>query len=152
MTEFSLYDAIKPESIRIKIEAKTREEAVKIAGRVMFEQGIVEERYINAMIDVLNKLGPYIVIAPGVALPHAGPNDGAKKVGIVILTLASPIYFGNKENDPVKVCIAFGTPDSKQHMKVLASFAELLQNRQDVEKIADANAPADIIKVLMKYK
>jgi mannitol/fructose-specific phosphotransferase system IIA component (Ntr-type) len=151
-TEISLLDVIKPECIRIKVKAKTPEEAIRIAGMVMLEQGIIEERYVEAMVNVFKKMGPYIVIAPRVCLPHAGPDDGAKKVGIAILTLENAICFGNKENDPVKICIAFATPDKKQHVKVLASIAELLQNKQDVEDIANAKTPEDIIEVLIKYK
>ena len=150
--ELSISDVVKPEIIKLRIEARDREDVVRRCGKTMLENGIIEERYIDAMIRVLKELGPYIVVCPGVAIPHAGPDDGAKKVGLAVITLKNPITFGNEKNDPVKVCFAFATPDKKQHVKILGSIARILQNKEDMERIANAQTPEEVIKVLVKYE
>ncbi|MEM4666305.1 MAG: PTS sugar transporter subunit IIA [Thermofilum sp.] len=86
--------------------AENWEEAVRLAGKLLAADGIVEERYVEAMVQVTRELGPYAVIAPGVALPHARPEDGAKEVGLSIVTLREGVNFGSP-NDPVYIVIGF---------------------------------------------
>lgn len=148
----SLSAVIKPEVIKLKVDVTDCIDAIKESGRVLVEQGIVEERYIDAMIKTFKELGAYIVIAPGVAIPHARPEDGAKKVGLAILTLKKPVKFGNEENDPVKICIAFASPDKNQHVKILASIANMLQCKKDLDAIANAKTPQEVIEILKKYE
>ena len=150
--EFSITDVVKAEAIRLRVEAKDCEDVIRKSGRVMVEQGVVEERYIDAMIEVFKEMGPYIVVTQGVAIPHARPEDGAKKVGLALLTLKKPINFGHEENDPVRICIAFATPDKDQHLKILASLAKFLQNREDIEAITNARTPEEVIEILRSYE
>ncbi|MHA1505595.1 MAG: PTS sugar transporter subunit IIA [Candidatus Asgardarchaeia archaeon] len=148
----SISDVVKPEVIKLKVEVTDCIDAIKKAGRILVEQGIVEERYIEGMIKTFNELGPYIVIAPGVAIPHARPEDGAKKVGLSIMTLKKPVIFGNEENDPVRICIAFASPDTHQHVKILASLANILQSKEDIEAISNAKTPQEVIEIIKKYE
>ena len=53
----------------------------------MVKNGTIEERYIDGMIETVKNLGPYIVIAPGVALPHARPEDGVIEPSMSLVTL-----------------------------------------------------------------
>jgi mannitol/fructose-specific phosphotransferase system IIA component (Ntr-type) len=148
----SLKDVIKPEVIKLKENAKDCFDAIKISGKILAEQGIVEDKYIDAMIRTFQEFGSYIVIAPGVAIPHARPEDGAKRVGLAIVTFKDPIKFGNPENDPVKICIAFASPNKTQHVKILAAIAKLLQHKEDIDAIANAENPKEVIEILQKYE
>jgi mannitol/fructose-specific phosphotransferase system IIA component (Ntr-type) len=82
LEQLSLYKAI-DNRVMIVESVKDWVEAVKLSGSLLAVDGIVEERYINAMVEVIKELGPYAVIAPGVAIPHARPEDGAKEIGLV---------------------------------------------------------------------
>ena len=42
----------------------------------MVDAGFTEPTYTEAMIDVVRDMGPYIVLAPGLAMPHARPEMG----------------------------------------------------------------------------
>lgn len=42
--------------------------------------GCIKESYIDAMVNTVKNMGPYIVIAPGIAMPHAAPEDGVLKL------------------------------------------------------------------------
>lgn len=52
---------------------------MRIGGELLEKSGAIEPRYIDAMINTVKEIGPYIVIAPGIAMPHARPEAGAKK-------------------------------------------------------------------------
>uniref|UniRef100_A0A7C3RQR4 Ascorbate-specific PTS system EIIA component n=1 Tax=Dictyoglomus thermophilum TaxID=14 RepID=A0A7C3RQR4_DICTH len=119
--------------IEILDRVDTWEEAVRIGGKLLEKDGIVEPNYIDKMIEVCKELGPYVVIAPRVAIPHARPEDGAKSFGVSLLVIRNGINFGSY-NDPVYLVISFATPDKESHLEFLQELAEILQ---DSEKLAE---------------
>jgi mannitol/fructose-specific phosphotransferase system IIA component (Ntr-type) len=127
------------------------ESAVRAVGKLMHSTGCVEERYIDAMIDTVNELGPYIVIAPGIAMPHALPEKGVIEPCMAILTLDPPINFGNPDNDPVHIVIAFGAVDQNQHVDALRQMASVLSNEQNVQAIGNARSEQDILEIMSSY-
>jgi PTS system ascorbate-specific IIA component len=89
--------------------------------------GAVEDRYVDAAVAAVETQGPYMVLAPGVALAHARPEDGAVALGLSVAVLAEPVSFGHPTNDPVDVVLAFGSPDRDQHVGLLAALARQLR-------------------------
>lgn len=73
-----LRDALESRSVGVEVE---------VSGRLLVDAGAVERRYIGAVPRTVEKLGPYAVIAPGVAIPHARPEDGANRVGLSLVVL-----------------------------------------------------------------
>ena len=135
------------DTVVCNFNASNWEEAVIMAGELMLNVGAVEERYLGAMIDVTKELGPYCVIAPGIALPHARPEDGVIKNCFCLITLMNPVEF-NSHNDPVKMIVAFAAIDKEEHIKTLERVAVFLQNNDVVEKIKAADNKNEILKIL----
>jgi len=100
------------------------------------------------MINTVKEIGPYIVIAPGIAMPHARPEAGAKKIGMSLITLKTPVNFGNKENDPVKIVVCLSAIDHSTHLKALSELAGLLGDEESVNKIKLADEPKTICNLL----
>jgi len=122
-------------------------EAVKLSGSLLAVDGVIEERYIDAMVKVTEELGPYAVIAPGVAIPHARPEDGAREIGLSILVVKNGVNFGSP-NDPVYVVIGFAAIDKTSHLGVLKELAELLSTPNLVEKLRNSSSPEEIIEII----
>ncbi|MGB9857304.1 MAG: PTS sugar transporter subunit IIA [Dictyoglomaceae bacterium] len=121
------------ERIEIVQKVNSWEEAVKIGGKLLEKDNIIDSKYIDKMIEVCKELGPYIAIAPGIAIPHARPEDGAKSFGISFLIIKEGINFGS-HNDPVYLVISFATPDKESHLKFLQELAEILQDSENITK------------------
>jgi PTS system ascorbate-specific IIA component len=117
-------------------------EAVRAACRLLVDAGAAEPRYVDRCIATVEELGPYMVVAPGVALAHARPEDGAVALGISVATLRRPVEFGHAENDPVDVVFAFGSPDRDQHVGLLGALARRLTEglADDLRKAPDEDA------------
>jgi ascorbate PTS system EIIA or EIIAB component len=81
---------------------------------------------VERCVATVEELGPYMVVAPGVALAHARPEDGALSLGLTVATLSEAVQFGHAENDPVDVVFAFGSPDRDQHVGLLGALARRL--------------------------
>jgi PTS system ascorbate-specific IIA component len=113
--------------------------AVRAASELLVEAGAAEPRYVDRCIATVEELGPYMVVAPGVALAHARPEDGALRLGLAVATLRDPVEFGHAENDPVDVVFAFGSPDRDQHVGLLGALARRLTEglADDLRKAAD---------------
>lgn len=139
-----LNDLLIKETILTNVSVKNWEDAVREGGRLLLNEGYIESEYIQAMINSVKELGPYVVIAPNIAMPHARPNESVNKVGISLITLKEPVEFGHEENDPVKIVICLAAINHSSHLKALSElvnylnnkeFVELLKNEQSVDKI-----------------
>ena len=97
-----LSDYLSPEFIQLKVSVSDWAEAVQAAGNILVEAGKCEKGYVQAMIDAVKDLGPYMVLAPGLAMPHARPEDGVLETGISLVTLENPVEFGSEANDPYR--------------------------------------------------
>jgi PTS system ascorbate-specific IIA component len=125
-------------------------EAVRLAGAMLVASGVVEERYVDAMVKVTQELGPYAVLAPGVAMPHARPEDGAKRIGLSILVIKNGVNFGSP-NDPVYVVIGFAAIDKTSHLGVLKELAELLDTPDIVEKLRNTSSREEVVRIIREY-
>jgi len=134
-----------PQTVRLRVSAADRSEVVQQAGALLVASGGVEERYVTAMNQVLATLGPYMVIVPGVALLHARPEDGAKRLCMSLLTLEPAVPFGNPDNDPVTVAFALGAADNESHIKALAQLAALLGDEKAMAAIRAANSVGEVL-------
>ena len=125
-------------SIEIVETVNDWREAVLKCGEMLSERGCIEERYAHKMIRTCEELGPYIAIAPGVAIPHAAPEDGAKALGAALLVVREGISFGS-HNDPVYVVLAFATPDKTSHIGMLKELAQILEDEDIAKKLRYAS-------------
>ena len=116
------------QNIRLRFEANDWKEVVEQAGRLLLNSRNIEPRYIQAMKELVSKEGAYMVVAPGLALLHARPEDGVLDECISLVTLAKPVRFGHPENDPVDIAIAFAAQRNNRHIQLLAEIARLLQD------------------------
>ena len=146
-------ELLSAEQTAVNLSVTSWEEAVRSAGRLLVKVGFAEERYIEGMLSLSRELGPYIVLTPGVAIPHARPEEGAKKVGFAAVTLNPPINFGNEFNDPVHLVIGFCSPSAEAHVEMLTRIARLMGEEGFLDKCKAAKTPqqlADVFNVKKK--
>lgn len=151
MTEEDLKNIISKDAIEIGYEAIDKNDAIRRAGKLLQKTGYVEESYVEAMIQVCEELGPYIVLIPGLAMPHARPENGAKKLGISILKLKSPVVFGHPENDPVSLIIALSAPDNNSHLELLSFLSEIFMNENSLNELLLSNSTNDLYEKIMQF-
>jgi len=146
--ELSLATLITAETIGVKVPANNWREVIDEAGKLLLDIGAIETRYIEAMKEIIVKHGPYVVIEPGIALLHARPEEGVRRLCMSLITLHRPVKFGHPENDPVDLAIALGTVDNRSHLKALVSLTELLEDQERVYKIRSASTKEKALEVI----
>jgi PTS system ascorbate-specific IIA component len=145
-----LADYLTPDLVKLQVQADDWRDAVRQGGELLQKAGICEPRYVEAMIKAVEQMGPYMVLAPGLALAHARPQDGVLRVGMSIITLQKPVEFGSKANDPVKLVISFGGVDKTSHIGMLQELAKFLMI-EDNQKLLKEAASFDEIKEALKH-
>ncbi|QWL29731.1 PTS sugar transporter subunit IIA [Rathayibacter toxicus] len=119
-------DALPDEAVTLHYRAASWREAVMEAGRALERIGAVDAVYSRRMVEQVDVLGPYIVIAPGIALAHARPGNDVFATGLSVVTLATPVAFGHRTNDPVSVVIGIAALRSSGHLDVVSGLADVL--------------------------
>ncbi len=148
----SLSDLLPPEAIRLGVRARDWREAVTACGEALAAAGIATPAYTAEMIATVEQLGPYIVIAPGIALAHARPSAAVLRPGLAWVTLAEPVPFGHRDNDPVVLVVGLAAPDSSSHVRALATLAALLEDEQRRQALLAAPSPAAVKEIIDAYE
>jgi PTS system ascorbate-specific IIA component len=100
------------------------------------------------MVAVLESHGPYIVIAPGIALAHSKPSELIIETGLSLLTLGESVVFGNAANDPVQLVIGLAAIDHDSHMEMMKELADALSDQQFVNSLLNAGDTEEIRQLL----
>jgi mannitol/fructose-specific phosphotransferase system IIA component (Ntr-type) len=111
------------------------------------DAGRILPGYVGAMKRVLKEMGPYAVIAPGIVLLHARPEDGVLQACLGLITLATPVSFGHSENDPVDLVFALGAVDKQAHVESLKQLALKLADAGTLQRIRSAKTVSQLAKV-----
>ena len=143
-----LSNVLKKEYIKLNVECKNWEDAVRTAGEILLQNGVITNEYIEDAIKGVKELGPYIVITKGVALPHATNKNGVNERGIALITLKNPVEFGNKDNDPVYYVFMLATTDMDSHLSALSNLSELLGKQEFYDILKNAQNPESVIEYI----
>ena len=146
-----LQNLLSEENVSFHYPAETWEDVIRHGGQLMVDAGFTEPTYTEAMIDVVRDMGPYIVLAPGLAMPHARPEMGAKQVGTALVTLEKPIDFGSPENDPVSVAVFLCAPNKEEHIQLLTDIATLFEDEEFLDAAVNFESIEDVEAFLSEH-
>lgn len=128
-------------------KAENWQEAIRRAGELLLENGDIEEKYIDNMIDSVHELGPYIVLTKGFALAHAAPSEVVKRTGISLTNLEKPVNFGSS-NDPVSVVMCMACVDKQSHIEHLQKLAVKLMEEGMIDKLGRCETDDELYKTI----
>ncbi|KAA8816624.1 PTS sugar transporter subunit IIA [Bifidobacterium callitrichos] len=124
--------------------------AIRLAGDGLVAAGFTTDAYTDQMIETVEKMGPYIVIAPGLALAHSRPSDAVLKTGLSWVRLSTPVEFGSKSNDPVSLVIGLAGHDENEHIGVMSAIAGALIDPKKTVDLTHADTPGEIRAILQR--
>ncbi|GAA0436133.1 MAG: PTS sugar transporter subunit IIA [Bacillota bacterium] len=134
--------------VQFDVEVANAEEAIEAAGNLLLQQKLIESSYIQAMKQAYQTNGPYFVLAPQIAIPHARPEDGVNEASVSLVQLKKPIPFGHATNDPVRLVFGLGAASSDEHLVLLRKLTGLLNNADNINQLIHARGIADINKII----
>ena len=124
-------------------------DAVSQSVSLLVASGKAQLSYVDEVLESLKTLGPYFVIAPGLALAHAKPSDSVLAPGMALLKLAQPVISGSA-NDPVSLVFSMCSPNASEHMEMLGGFGQLMSTDQVMNNLLNASALSVIEGILFQ--
>lgn len=136
-------DILTKENIHLNQTLNSKEEAVRYTGRILADNGYVQDAYIEKMLereDVTSTfMGNYV------AIPH-GTEDAKEFVletGISVATVPEGVDF---DGNTVKVLIGIAGKGD-EHLDVLSKIAIVCSEEENIQKIVNATSEEDIINL-----
>lgn len=134
--------------IQLKVEASDCFDAIQKSADLLIASNAITENYVKEIFATYKKFGPYFVIAPGIALAHSRPSKSVRHKAISLITLKSPINFGNKENDPVFIVCVIASTNGNDHIALLKQLGQFLGIRNNIEFLKRAEDQKDVCKIV----
>ncbi|WP_455425252.1 PTS sugar transporter subunit IIA [Dryocola sp. LX212] len=138
-------------TIRVLPEVESWRQALDVCARPLLDADIITTDYVTAIKQQHGRLGPYYVLAPGLAMPHARPEEGAQGLGLSLLKLEKGVSFNSEDNDPVDLIIMLAAPDSHSHIETISALAELFSSDEDMALLHKAKSVEEIKKIINRY-
>ncbi|KAL1110067.1 hypothetical protein AAG570_014047 [Ranatra chinensis] len=133
------------EEIIVQDHASSWQESIRDAAAPLLKKQFITENYINAMIDTANELGFYMVIADGVAMPHARPEAGVNKTCVGLMKLNRPVMFGEHE---IYLIMVLAAEDNNSHIGLISAISELVEDEDKLARIKNAKDRHEIKKIV----
>lgn len=139
------YKLLTKERIQVDYLANDWEEAVREAGKLLYETGAVEEMYVEEMVLNIKRNGPYIVVCPGTALPHADTEKGVIHEAASIVRLKQPVDFHSGMNDPVRYVIGMSILSAKSINRAIYDLMMIFGNETIKRKLDQVSSPEGML-------
>jgi mannitol PTS system EIIA component len=132
------------ENIRLNVTIPTKEEAIKLTGSVLVEQGYVDADYIEKMLEREQLTSTYM--GNFVAIPH-GTEDSkqfVKSSGIAFIQVPQGVDFGG--GNMVKLLIGIAGKNN-EHLDILSKIAIVCSEEENIEKLVNAKNSQEVLEL-----
>jgi PTS system mannitol-specific IIA component len=132
---------LKKENILMDQTVNSKEEAIEMAGRLLVQQGAVEEAYIDSMLEREKVVSTFM--GNGLAIPH-GTDEGKTSViesGLSLVQVPGGVDFDGNE---AKVVLGIAGKDN-EHLDMLQKIAVLFSEEENAEQVINASSADEII-------
>ncbi len=139
---------LSPESIVLQADVTDWRSAVRLAGHALQVSGATRAGYADEMIRMIEEHGPYVVIAPGLALAHARPGPEVLRDGLALVTLRTPVNFGHPHNDPVRIVLALAIKSAGNHIEAIAELANVFNDSSAIADLSTSRTTDEVIAIM----
>lgn len=144
-------DIIRKDNIVLMDSVDTWEQAIIQSCQPLLESGYIKETYVEAIMQNTKDNGPYYVLAPEIAMPHASPKSGVLKAQISLLVLKEPVSFSEESFD-VRLVFTLAATDNKSHLDSLKRLASVFADDDLIKEIIKAETKDEVYNLLHNTK
>ncbi|OZV23016.1 PTS sugar transporter subunit IIA [Streptococcus sobrinus] len=138
-------------SIRLGLTADSWQDAVHKAVEPLIDSGAVTEDYYQAIIASTEKYGPYYILMPGMAMPHAEAGVGVNKDSFALITLTKPVAFSDGKE--VSVLLTLAAKSAAIHTTVaIPQIIALFELDNSIQRLLDCQTPEGVLEMVEESK
>lgn len=130
------------------------QDAIRQSYAPLLKDNTVENEYVEAVIECVNKYGPYIVIVPGIAMPHSTEGAvGCNGTAISFMKVEEEVDFDPEDPDKkATLFFSLAAIDHDWHIQNIQSLMDTLMNEDIVEALMNAKTKGDLEEIANQYE
>ena len=129
--------------IQVVEKVESWEKAIEVGAFPLVKDKKIKFNYIENMIKNIEELGPYIILIPGVAMPHARPDENVLESSISLLKVNQGVKF-SENTDKVYLMFCLAAKDSSSHIEIIEKLMEVLSDEEKIEKLIKAKTKEEL--------
>lgn len=122
-------------------------EAIRAACAPLVADGTIQKEYVSYIIEKVEELGPYIVIAPEICIPHAERGRGVNRTAMCFMKSETPVRFHEDGEHDARIFVVLAAADDEEHIQNLMEVSERLSDEETVAKLLAATTPEDLLAI-----
>lgn len=131
-------------------EATDWKDAIRKCLVPLIENGVCKKEYEDELINCVEKYGPYIVIEPGIAMPHSTQNgNNVMRTEIGFTKFEKSVKFDEENEASLFFTLASVNPEV--HIENIQKLMEVLTNDELKEELFKINSVEQLKKLSEKY-
>ena len=125
------------------------EDAVYASCKRLIEKGYIDDKYAHSIVNNVKEHGPYIVLIPGVAMPHSTQNaEGIYKTGIAMMKVRNRVYFEGDDDKYATLLFTLAAENDEEHLENIQQLMELLMDDKVLEVLQNINSELELKQYL----
>lgn len=135
-------------------EVSNWQEAIRESCVTLIEKEMVDETYVEEIIQCVKTHGPYIVIVPNVAMPHSSEeSSGVFGTGISFTKMKNEVIFDSPEEEKkASLFFTLAAKNAEEHMENIQNLSELLMTEGIIEDLMATKNLDDYKKLVKTYQ
>ena len=133
-TGYTLKKLLKKENVKFIDEAENWKEAIFQSGDLLVSNKKVTSEYVQEMIELVEKHGPYIVLEEGIAMPHAGISENVLETGISLLVVKERVALPEGRN--ANIFLSFAAKNKNDNIDIMNDLFELITKYEFIDKVS----------------
>lgn len=124
------------------------ENAIRSGSDILIKHQVIMVHYVQTMIDLVKKYGPYIVINDDIAIAHAQPEDGVNHLGITLQVFPKGLYIRDKK---IQLLFVLATPNQEDHLRILNDIIQISNNAEVLQDIIASDDSSKLLEILRSF-
>ncbi|MGY0395103.1 PTS sugar transporter subunit IIA [Fusobacterium sp. SYSU M8A802] len=133
--------------IQVIDNVETWEKAIEIGATPLIKSSKIKFGYVESMIQNIKNMGPYVILIPGVAMPHARPDENVLESSLSLLKINSGVKF-SEETENVYLVFCLAAKDSNSHIEIIEQLTEVLGDDEKIANLIKAKTMDELVKSL----
>jgi len=133
-TGYTLKKLLKKENVKFIDGAENWKEAIFQSGDLLVSNKKVTSEYVQEMIELVEKHGPYIVLEEGIAMPHAGISENVLETGISLLVVNEKVSLPEGRN--ANIFLSFAAKNKNDNIDIMNDLFELITKYEFIDKVS----------------
>ncbi|MBF0710748.1 MULTISPECIES: PTS sugar transporter subunit IIA [unclassified Gemella] len=139
------------DSIRLGLHAETWQEAVELSVQPLIDSGAVTREYYEAILESTEEYGPYYILMPGMAMPHAKAGVGVNRDSFSLITLDEPVAFSDGKEVSVLVTLAATSADIHTSVAI-PQIVALFELENSIARLVECKTPEEVLAMVEESK